>query len=109
MTPLLFDLQHRKPSRFFVYPIIIDAAGDEEIGRRLECITFEDAVYVARRLVPEISAAIAVSAHELIPDDEGREPEIVFADVATVGRVSNAVLRALSLVDHQSLQKADEI
>jgi hypothetical protein len=109
MTPLLFDLQHRKPSRFFVYPIIIDAAGDEEIGRRLECLTFEDAVYVARRLVPEISASIAVSAHELISDEESHEPELVFADVATVGNVSDAVLRALGLIDHQALQKADEI
>jgi hypothetical protein len=108
MTPLLFDLQHRNPSRFFVYPVIIDAAGDEEIGRRLECLTFEDAVYIARKLAPEISAAIAVSAHELIPNEEGQEPEIVFADVATVGEVSDAVLEALGLVDHQTLQKAGD-
>jgi hypothetical protein len=40
---------------------------------------------------------------------QGKEPEIVFADVAAVGRVSNAVVSALSLVDHQTLQKADEI
>jgi hypothetical protein len=64
-------------------------------GRGLRCA----------RLVPEVSAAIAVSAYELIPDEEGEEPEIVFADVATVGRVSNAVVSALSLVDHQTLQK----
>ena len=35
-----------------------------------------------------------VSAHELIPDEEGQEGEIVFAEVATVGTVSKDVLRA---------------
>ena len=94
MTPLLSDLQDRKPTRFFVYPIVVDAVGNEEIGMRLECLTFEDAVYVARRLVPEITTAVAVSAHELIPDEEGQEGEIVFAEVATVGTVSKDVLRA---------------
>jgi hypothetical protein len=109
VTPLLSNLLTRKPSRFFVYPIVVDAAGNEEFGMRLECLTFDDAVYVARRLVPEISAAVAVGAHELIPDEEGREGEIVFADVATVGNVSDQVLHALGLAEHQTLQRADDI
>ena len=91
------ELTAGSPDRFFVYPVIVDDEGNEELGTRLRCLSFDDALYVARRLVPEIPGALGVSAYELTPDEEGQEGEMVFAEIARFGYVSEHILQMLNI------------
>jgi hypothetical protein len=91
------ELMAGSPAQFFVYPVIVDDEGNEELGTRLSCFSFDDALYVARRLVPEIPGALAVTAHELASDVEGEDGEIAFADIAKFGEVSERVLQMLDI------------
>jgi hypothetical protein len=48
----MFDftaLMAARPALFFVYPVIVDDEGNEKLGARLSCFSFDDALYVARR------------------------------------------------------------
>lgn len=85
------------PDRFFVYPVILGDDGNEAPGTRLRCLSFDDALRVARNLVPALRGAVAVSAYKLTPKAEGDEGEMLFADVAKFGEVSERVLLLLGI------------
>lgn len=80
------------PDRFFVYPVILGDDGGEAPGTRLRCLSFDDALRVARNLVPALRGAVAVSARELAPKANCEEGEMLFADVAKFGEVSERML-----------------